>query len=126
MAAVLPSPEVLRCYFDEEFDPPLPALCLRWQPEDAGKTERLWELPDGVCMTGTPPQRFGISIQRRDTDSYTVRLLWDRTCLIWSSLVRAQLLGSALAPLLAAMGTDLWYLLDQPIRTETGLPRKAA
>jgi len=76
--------------------------------------------------TGTAPQRFGVSIQRRDEDSYAVRLLWDRTCFIWSSLARAQLLTSALAPLLAAMGTDLWCLLDQPIRTETGLPRKAA
>jgi hypothetical protein len=126
MAALLPSPEVLRCYFDDEFDPPLPAMCLRWQPEDAGQSERLWELPEGVCMTGRPPQRFGVSIQRRETDSYAVRLLWDRNCLIWPSVERAQLLTSALAPLLAAMGTDLWYLLDQPIRTETGLPRKAA
>jgi hypothetical protein len=77
-------------------------------------------------MTGTPPQRFGVSIQRRNADTYTVRLLWDRTCLIWPGVARTQLLTSALAPLLAAMGTDLWYLLDQPIRTETGVPRKAA
>jgi hypothetical protein len=126
MVAALPSPEVLRCYFDEQFEPPLPAMCLRWDREGLGQTERLWDLPEGVCMTGTPPQRFGVSIQRQDTDSYAVRVLWDRTCLIWPGLERAELLSSALAPLLAAMGTDLWYLLDQPVRTETSLPRRAA
>ena len=31
------------------------------------------------------------------------------------SLTRVQLLTSALAPLLGALGTDLWYLLDQPV-----------
>ena len=29
-------------------------------------------------------------------------------------------------PLLGAMGTDLWHLLDQPVSTEACLPRKAA
>jgi hypothetical protein len=77
-------------------------------------------------VVGPSPQRFGVTIQRRGADAYTVRLLWDRTCFSWQCLTRAQLLSSALAPLLGAMGTDLWYLLDQPISTESGLPSRAA
>jgi hypothetical protein len=36
------------------------------------------------------------------------------------------LLTSALAPLLRAMGTDLWHLLDQPVSAEFTLPSEAA
>jgi hypothetical protein len=78
--------------------------------------ERLWELPEGVTLVGPPPGRFGVSIRRCGPDSYSVRLLWDRTGLTWGDLPRAQLLSCSLAPLLGAMGTDLWYLLDQPVR----------
>lgn len=123
MVQTLLKPEVLRCYFDDGFHPRLPAMCLRW--ENAAR-ERLWELPDNVCLAGSPPERFGISIHRRTADTYTVRLLWNHTGLSWPALTRAELLGSALTPLLAAMGTDLWHMLDQPVSSETGLPRKAA
>jgi hypothetical protein len=68
-----------------------------------------------VTLVGPPPERFGVSIRRRGEDSYSVRLLWDRTGLTWGDLPRRQILTSALAPLLGAMGTDLWYLLDQPV-----------
>ncbi len=125
MVQALPSPEVVRCYFDAAFDPHLPAMCLRWhQP---ALPERLWELPEGVCLVGPAPQRFGVRIQRQASDVYAVRLLWDRTCLDWVSLSRAQLLTSALAPLLGALGTDLWHLLDQPVSAGPLAPaRKAA
>lgn len=113
MVQALPTPEVVRCYFDDAFDPHLPAMHLRWG--QTGRPERLWELPEGVCLVGPAPQRFGVNIQRQGPDSYSVRLLWDRTCLNWLSLTRVQLLTSALAPLLGALGTDLWYLLDQPV-----------
>ena len=69
---------------------------------------------------------FGLTIQRRETDRYSVRLLWDRTCLSWNALTRVQLMTSALTPLLAAMGTDLWYLLDQPIDPRRGTPAPRA
>jgi hypothetical protein len=115
MLTTLPPPEVVRCYFDDGFAPRLPAMCLRWDAAALGG-ERLWELPEGVTLHGPPPARFGVSIRRRGDDSYNVRLLWDRTCLTWDDLPRAQLLNCALAPLLGAMGTDLWYLLDQPVR----------
>lgn len=121
MTQTLPAPEVVRCYFDATFEPHLPAMCLRWE-EDA---ESLWELPEGVRFSGPPPHQFGIRIQRWADDSYSVRLLWDRTCLTWLDLTRGQLLASDLEPLLAALGTDLWYLLDQPLHTERTPPRAA-
>ena len=108
---------------DDAFAPRLPAMCLRW---GTGRRERLWELPEGMSILGPAPERFGISIQRMGNDSYAVRLLWDRTCLSWPALSRAQLLTSALAPLLGALGTDLWYLLDQPVHSESRLPLRAA
>ena len=123
MVQTLPQPDVLRCYFDDGFQPRLPAMSLRWE---AGAQERLWELPDNVCIAGPPPHRFGISIRRRAHDTYAVRLLWNQTGLSWPALTRAELLGSALSPLLGAMGTDLWHLLDQPVSAEACLPRKAA
>jgi hypothetical protein len=55
-----------------------------------------------------------------------VRLLWDRTCFTWLALARVQLWTSALAPLLASLGTDLWYLLDQPASSGGRSPRRAA
>ncbi len=114
MLKTLPPPEVVRCYFDDDFAPRLPAMCLRWDTA-ALDSEHFWELPEGVKMVGPPPERFGVSIRRRGDDSYSVRLLWDRTGLTWGDLPRADILTSALAPLLGAMGTDLWYLLDQPV-----------
>lgn len=113
MAQALPPAEVLRSFFDEQ-GARLPVLCLRW-PAAVAAAERLWELPEGVTLVGPPPQRFGFSARRLGESSYAVRLLWDSTCLSWASLSRMQLLTSALAPLLAALGSDLWCLLDQPV-----------
>jgi hypothetical protein len=53
---------------------------------------------------------------RAAQDSYSVRLLWDQSCPTWGDLTRTQQLTSSLEPLLGAMGTDLWYLHDQPVR----------
>lgn len=126
MVTTLPAPRVLRNYFDDDLDPHLPAMWLRWDCESSDLGERLWELPEGVCLTGPAPERFGIRIQRRADDSYAVRLLWNQTRLSWPSLKRVQLLTSALSPLLSAIGTDLWYLLDQPVSKEVRSPRRAA
>src|SRR5262245_8232360 len=99
---VLQAPEVLRSYLDEEFDPRIPALRLRWSTiGDAG--ERIWELPEGVSIVGPPPERFGIRIERWAEDGYSVRLLWNRTLVSWSALTRVQLLTSSLAPVLRAI-----------------------
>ncbi len=122
----LPAPEVIGCYIDKGFQPPLAAMCLRWDPNAPGSAERHWYLPEGVCLTGPAPAHFGITIHRRGADAYAVRVLWNTTCLSWAGLTRVQLLTCALAPLLRAMGTDLWYLLDQPISGEFTLPSEAA
>ncbi len=121
----LTAPEIVRCYVDTAFQPHFPAMRLRWDPE-AAKAERLWYLPADICLTGPAPECFGITIQRQGADAYGVRLLWNGTCIHWSRLTRVQLMASALAPLLRAMGTDLWYLLDQPIAAEVALPGAAA
>ena len=118
----LPPPEVIRTYLDRNLQPPLPAKRLRWGPDAVGPAERLWYLPEDVCLSGPPPERFGFTLQRRGPDSYAVRLLWNRTHFHWPDLPRVQLLGSALAPLLRALGTDLWALLDRPTRGEAVLP----
>jgi hypothetical protein len=125
MVELLPAPEVVRCFFDDAVDPHLPAMCLHWPEEDA-EADRVWELPEGVAIAGPAPTRFGIRISRLDQDTYAVTLLWERTCMTWESLQRDQLLTCDLCPLLAALGTDLWYLLDQPISPEPPpLPRAA-
>lgn len=111
MPNTLPVPEVVCRYFDDSFEPPLPAMALRWDP-DAARAERVWDLPEDVRIAGPPPRHFGIAVRRRGLDTYAVRLLWDHTALRWHALTRAQLLTSALLPLLKALGTDLWFVLD--------------
>jgi hypothetical protein len=120
----LPEPEVMRCSFDEGFQPHLPVLCLSWDPMAMGFIDRIWELPEGVSILGPAPERFGLSFERRGADSYAVRLVLNQTRLSWSSLSRVQLLTSALLPLLNALKTELRNLLEQPVKPE-GL-RKAA
>jgi hypothetical protein len=124
MVQALAAPEVVRCYFDDCFEPHLPAMCLRWPAEGRTPKEREWTLPEGVRLVGPAPQHFGVSIQRRAADTYSVRLLWERTVFNWPAVSRAQLLNTSLEPLLGALGTDLWYLLDQPL--EDGVPCRAA
>jgi len=121
---VLKAPEVLRSYLDEEFDPHVPALRLRWGPASE-RDERIWELPEGVSIIGPPPERFGFHVERWADDGYSVRMLWNRTLLSWSALNRVQLLTSSLAPLLRALGSDLWQLLGQPIQASS-LPLQTA
>jgi hypothetical protein len=125
MPDALPAPEVARCYLDGDFDPPLPALALRWDADAAGE-ERVWDLPEDVSVLGPPPRRFGITVRRRAADSYDVRLRWDGTAFRWDALTRTQLLTSSLLPLLEALGTDLWYLLDQPLGGSPSVPDRAA
>ena len=111
----LMEPEVLGCFFDDGFCPRLASMLLRWPEEVRQAGDRTWALPEMARMIGPPPHAFGISIQRLAADAYTVSLLWNHACFSWRALTRAQLLGCDLGPLLSAMGTDLAYLLDQPI-----------
>src|ERR1700693_1189172 len=110
----LPRPDVLRCFFEDSFQPPLPAMVLRWAEDAPGVADRIWHLPDGVCMKGLAPTRLVITIDRHGENAYQVRVLWNGLCLSWERLSRVQIMASSLAPVLAALGTDLWDLLSQP------------
>lgn len=114
MARTLPSAEVVREYIDEAFDSETPIRVLRWDDEP-GRGERLWELPEGMCVVSTAPRRLGVRIRRHDEETYSVRLLWDNTQLNWPALSRMELLASCLSPVLGALGVDLWALLEQPL-----------
>jgi hypothetical protein len=119
MPPPLPTPQVLRSYFDDQFEPRLPVTCLRWQEDPSEEADAVaWDLPGGVRLEGPPPRCFGWGVHRHGPDAYAVRMLWDRTGFTWASLTRAELLRTALVPLLAALGTDLANLLDQPVRPQ--------
>jgi hypothetical protein len=114
MARSLPTAEIVRKYMDEHFDAHCPVLVLRW-PADEGQAERLWDLPEGHCIAGEIPKRFGYAIRRTDADMYQVRILWNHTVLSWAAVSRMDLLASCLGSLLAALGVDLWSVLEQPL-----------
>ena len=114
----LPRPEIERCFFERGFEPPLPAMDLCWDADAPGVAERVWYMPDAVLLKGPAPHRFGITIHRQGKDSYRVRVLWNRLSLCWDDLTRAQIMASSLALILNALGTDLWYLLNQGIESE--------
>jgi hypothetical protein len=126
MTQNLPTHEVVRCYFDTNFEPRLPVMCLRWDEDDTNWDEHIWELPEGARFNGPPPRQFGIRVQRQALDAYSVNLLWNRTCLNWLNLSREQLLNGDLDGLLSALGTDLWYLLDQSLQQCDLTPLRAA
>ncbi len=119
----LPEPEVVSCYFDEGFAPRLAAMCLRWSAEIP---ERVWELPEGLRLFGPPPVRFGLSVLRQEENGYAVGLVWNQTAVNWTCLTRQQLADSDLKRLLAAMGTDLLYILEQPILNRNVMQLRAA
>ena len=106
-------PEIERCFVEKRIEPPLSAMELCWNAD--GVTERAWHLPEGAVLTGAPPTRFGIAVHRLGKDGYDVQVLWNRLILNWHGLTRREILASCLPMLLRALGTDLGYLLEQPI-----------
>jgi hypothetical protein len=124
MARTLPTVEVVRQFIDDEFDAHTPVRVLRWENEP-GQGERIWDLPEGLCVVGAAPKKLGLRIRRVSTDAYAVRLLWDGAQLSWPALSRITLLTSCLAPVLSALGMDLWSLLDQPLPSSRRRPQAA-
>ncbi len=121
----LPRPELLGCYSDLGFTPPLAAMQLRW-PGEVGMQMQSWMLPGGEAVQGPPPKRFGVLVRRQAEDAYALSLVWDSHCRQWFSLRRHEIAGSSLAPVLAALETQLDYLLDQPVGSaERALPTAA-
>jgi hypothetical protein len=110
----LPSPQIVACYFDIGFVPPLAAMQLKW-PAEVASSEHPRVLPGGEVLLDRLPERFGVRVRRQDEDAYAVTLLWGSTYRQWFSLRRKEIQGSALGELLLAMGTPLSYLLDQPV-----------
>jgi len=114
----LTKPEVVRCFFEAGSDAPLPAMELCWDAELPGISECTWHLPNSIVLKGPAPRRFGIAIHRLDADAYRVRVLWDEMTFAWDDLTRTQVMTSSLTQILHALGTDLWYLLNQPIEED--------
>ena len=112
---LLPRPEVLRCFFDRQCEPHLSAMDLDWNSDATGTAERIWYFPGQLTIKGPPPHRFGVTVLRLADDAYAVRVLWNEQTLTWGKLRRTQIMTSALAPVLKALDTDLWYLLQQPV-----------
>ena len=111
----LAKPEVVRCYFDPGSDAPLSAMELCWDPDTPGIAESVWHLPNSIVLKGPAPERFGIAIHRLDDNAYRVRVRWDEMIFTWDELTRVQIMTSSLTQILHALGTELWYLLNQPI-----------
>jgi hypothetical protein len=116
-AVELRPPQVVGCGFDPAFQTSPAVMRLRWS--GGLPSRRAWNLPGGVCVSGPPPENFGITVRRQADDTYYVDLLWDRMFLCWASLTRGQLVESALLPLLRILGTELSELLDQPLERES-------
>lgn len=114
MASSLPAPDVVSCFLDDTFNPPLSANSLRWSE---GLGAMLWQLPEDVSLYGPPPSRFGMRVTRVAADTFEVRVLWDSTRFTWTSLSRMQILTCALSTVLGAQGNDLRAMLGQPIQT---------
>lgn len=114
---LLPAPHIERCFFETRFQPHLPAMELRWDADAPGVSDRAWYLPDDVCIKGPAPGRFGLTLHRRADNAYRLHVLWNRLCLAWEDLPRSEIMASSLSVILDALGTDLWYLLCQPIET---------
>ena len=110
----LAAPEVIGCYFDIGFIPPIAAMLLRW-PEPVASAQHSWPLPGGEVLQSPLPRRFGVRLRRQAEDAYNLALVWDSTYRQWFSLRRQEVQASAIAPILAALGTGLGHLLDQPV-----------
>jgi hypothetical protein len=110
----LAEPRITGCCFAELFFPRLAALNLDWHETLHGQSEQTWILPRGLRIAGQAPILFGIRICRTATDGYLVRMVWNEMQFSWADLTRQEILESSLSVVLAALGTSLEYLLDQP------------
>jgi hypothetical protein len=112
--ALLAEPRITGCSFAGVFFPRLAALHLEWRQLRQGQEDCTWILPRGLRIAGQAPVLFGIRICRTADDDYQVRMVWNEMQFGWSGLSRREILESSLSMVLAALGTNLEYLLDQP------------
>lgn len=111
----LPAPTIGRCWQEEIFLASVSALELDWAEGSVDEESRTWAFPEGVQVSGPPAKRFGALVYRVDEDDYAVHIVWNQTHFAWNSVSRRQLEESCLGGVLASLGTDLQYLLDQPV-----------
>jgi hypothetical protein len=115
MFALLSEPQIISCDHEDIFQPQSSVMMIDWRDDPRAARPRVWDLPGGIMVCSPAPVRFGLFIQRRDVDHYAVRLIWNHMSLSWQGLERRQLQDCCLHSLLAAIGTDLEYLLEQPV-----------
>lgn len=120
----LPSPQIVACEdvslgLDEFFLPEMGALRLHWDDAVEALRPRNWTLPLRHVVEGPAPTRFGIRVTRYGEDQYSVHVVWNRSGIAWTDLNRREIQESDLGCLLAAMGTNLDDLLNQPVQVES-------
>lgn len=117
-------PEVCKFYFRPAADDSLVSMHLRWSAR-AGNVHP-WRLPGGITIDGPAPERFGFLLRRHAEDAYLLSVVWDQASLHWLDLTRRQILDTSFPFVLNAIGTDLNYLLDQPVQPQTTHIKKVA
>jgi hypothetical protein len=121
----LSEPDLVSCLVIEEVQPHMLAMRLHW-PDDDTTGPQIWDLPGNVQQFGPAPDVFGIVLHRMAFDGFDLRLWWDGTHFSWPHLSRRTIEDSCLGRLLSALGSDLGFMLDQPVRGEPQPVEKAA
>jgi len=116
----LPQPRITGCACERAFPSYLATLKLEWDDHDVASRQLTWSMPRDFLLSSPVPVRFGIRLVRLDLNSYSLYVIWNETRLAWDHLTRQQVARSSLPQLLAALGTDLEELLDQPIEASEG------
>lgn len=110
----LPEPDLVSCLVIDEVQPHMLAMRLNW-PDDVLTQAQIWDLPGGQQQFSPAPECFGIVLHRSAEDAYVIRLWWDGCYFTWQNLTRQEIENTCLHRLLAALGSDLPFMLEQPI-----------
>jgi hypothetical protein len=110
----LPEPDLVSCLIIEQVQPHMMAMRLHW-PDDLATRPQIWDLPAGKQQFGPAPECFGIVLHRVAFDGFELRLWWDGSYHSWPHLSRQAVIDSCLSRLLSALGSDLSFMLDQPV-----------
>lgn len=110
----LPEPDLVSCLVIDAVQPHMLAMRLRW-PDDESTQPQIWDLPEGIQQFGPAPECFGIVLRRTEFNAYDLRLWWDGTYHTWTGLTRGAVESTCLYRLLSTLGSDLGFMLDQPI-----------
>lgn len=116
LTPAITSLEQVPFYADQNSCPRLAAMSLEWTGRtDEVNNDKTWAMPLGAVLVGPMPKRFGIQLLRMAEDSYLLNLVWDRTAMAWTGLKRDEIRACCLGDLLLDLGSDLDYMLEQPV-----------